>query len=165
MWPWYNGEINVQVIWLADTLLTIRSSRFSEECPSDESDWRRSEPWLLGERDLIGCFVWTVLGGRFWLAALLELSLADASDWLLRLTCFSRLLLASQPSDVRHAKRWRRKRLREGVFFAVTNTRQYAVLTCICRLKRFNERHLNNYLLYLWWNNVTVHYALLSRAP
>ena len=152
------------MIWLADTILTMRYCRFSEECQSDESDWLRSAPWLLGERDLIGCFVWAVLGGRFWLAASLELSLADTSDWLLCLTCFLRLLLASQPRDVSHAKRWRRKRLCEGVFFAVKNKRQYAVLTCLCWLNRFHERHLNNYLLYPWWSNVTVHYALLSRA-
>ena len=31
---------------------------------------------------------------------------------------------------------WQIKRLREGVFFAVTNTRQYAGLTCLWRLNR-----------------------------
>ena len=60
------------MIWLADTILTIRSCRFSEECPSDESNWLMRL---------------AVLRGRFWLVDALVLSSVDASDWLMRLCC------------------------------------------------------------------------------
>ena len=131
MWPWYNGSITVHVIWLADTILTIRSSM------------TRRPPFLF----------WV---NGTWLAVSLDLSLANTSDWLLRLTCpwqtlligcfdwpASRVfywLLSQAMSDMQ--TRWRRKRLREGVFFAVTNTEQYSVLTCLWRLNRYSKRHL-----------------------
>ena len=119
------------MIWFAHTILTIRSWRFSEECdrnitvqwPSKWSDW----PIRFWPSDLVWRGVRLVSSWWTWL------------DWLLCLTCFLCLLLASQPRDVRHAKRWRRKWLRKGVFFAVTNTRKYAVLTCLWRLNRYNK--------------------------
>ena len=77
---------------------------------------------------------------------------------------FSCLLLASQPREVRHAKRLMKKQLRKRRLLAVTIIRQYAVLTCLDVQTGTNKRHLNDYLLYLWWSNVTVNYALLSRA-
>ena len=71
-----------------------------------------------------------------WLVCPIDCPVKDASDWLLSRSG-SRVfywLLSHAMSDMQ--TRWQRKRLRESFVFAVTNTRQYAVLTCLWRLNR-----------------------------
>ena len=100
----------------------------------------------------------------------------DASDWLMRLCCpwrtlmigcfacdcFSRLLLASQPREVRHAKCLTKKTITRRCLLcgddyttirrsdlSLTSKQVQTNVTLVC------------YLLYPLWSFETVHYALL----
>ena len=70
MWPWYNGEITVQLIRLADTILTIWSCGFFD---SDHPILWILRFWLIEKRAMASW--WTRL------------------DWLLRVSCPGRTLL------------------------------------------------------------------------
>ena len=88
-----------KAFWLSEPMLPSCMTRRPPCLLSDESDWTSGATSLLGERDLIGPSDRLSCYGRFWLACLIELSLANAFDWTVQLTCPWQTLLIGWFAD------------------------------------------------------------------
>ena len=166
MSAWRSSEGPSKGFWLDNTKMSSwRSSEaLSEGFWLDEtkmSSWRSSEGpsegfWLDETKNLVcmtmrptcrpARLIWleekgnlSYILGHFWLDDPMDLSCWNAYDWLIRLICFKRLLLASLSRDFRKSYAIDKKTITRKRLLLATNTPFWSVLDA---RNRQNECHI-----------------------